>query len=108
MFKTTNALAAVAAAALCTVGLFAAPTAFAKTMEVSYRDLDLSTVSGQKKLDQRINSAARRVCDFDQANTGSRIRDNDAVDCYRKAVSQVRSQVAAAIDDASDGNRLGG
>lgn len=103
MFKTN----AIIAAALCTVGLFAAPTAFAGTMEVHYKDLDLTTVAGQKALDRRITFAARRVCGYDQLTSGSRLPDADAIRCVKQAVTQAQDHVALAIAKASD-NRLGG
>ncbi|PNU01709.1 UrcA family protein [Novosphingobium guangzhouense] len=103
MFKTTM----LAAAALCTVGLFSTPAAFAKSVEVHYKDLDLGTVEGQGLLKKRIDKAARDVCRVDQATTGTHIRGNVDADCYRQARTNVSEQVAAAIDKADD-TRLGG
>lgn len=104
---TSAALPAIAAAALCTAGLFGAPTAFAETVEVRYADLDLNTVDGQKKLESRIHRAANAVCSAKRPTTGSNIRIVDQ-ECYRQAMGNVRDHVAAAIDKAGDDSRLGG
>ncbi|MEE4454232.1 UrcA family protein [Novosphingobium resinovorum] len=103
MFKT----AIVAAAALCTAGLFAAPAAFAATSEVSYRDLDLATPQGQKELRTRIDHAARSVCRTSRPTTGTLVGSTIDRECYKQALHDVREHVAAAIDKADD-TRLGG
>ncbi|MFC3213434.1 UrcA family protein [Novosphingobium panipatense] len=104
MFKTQ----AIVAAAVCTVSLFAAPAAFAKSIEVTYGDLDLTTVSGQAELDKRITTAARRVCRVDRPTTGTRIAGMVDHACYEQALSNSREPVATAIARADDGTRLGG
>lgn len=100
MIKT----AIFAAAAVCTVGLFSAPTAFAATMEVNYKDLDLATSTGQQQLQSRIEKAARSVCTVKSPATGTHLTSRVDRDCYRQAVAQVRDQVASAVDNS----RLGG
>ncbi len=100
MFKT----AIFAAAAVCTVGLFSAPTAFAATTQVSYKDLDLATTAGQQQLESRIDAAARSVCTIDRGTTGTILGTTVDRKCYKKAVAQVRSQVASAVENT----RLGG
>lgn len=107
MFKTAPKTAIFAAAALCTVGLFSAPAAFAKSVEVRYTDLDLGTTEGQELLQKRINKAARSVCRVSRPTTGTHIDSNVDTECYRQARLNVREQVAAAIDKADD-TRLGG
>ncbi len=106
MFKTTQT-AMLAAAALCTVGLFSAPAAFAKSIEVHYKDLDLGTTEGQNMLQKRIDKAARNVCRVSRPTTGTHIDSNVDIQCYRQARLNVREQVASAIDKADD-TRLGG
>ena len=103
MFKTN----AIVAAALCTVGLFSAPAAFAGTVEVQYKDLDLTTTEGQAALEGRIDLAAKKVCRSERPATGTHL--NSAVDqtCYRQALKDVRQHVATAVAKADD-NRLGG
>jgi UrcA family protein len=107
MFKTNKTF--VIAAALCTVGLFAAPAAFAqtKTTEVAYKDLDLASSEGQQQLQARIEKAARNVCRVSRPTTGTMMQSNVDRDCYKQALSQVRERVAAVIDSADDA-RLGG
>lgn len=100
MIKT----AMFAAAALCTVGLFSAPTAFAATTEVNYKDLDLTSSDGQQQLESRIAQAARSVCTIDRATTGTHLSSTVDRKCYKQAVAQVREQVASAVDNS----RLGG
>ncbi|WP_404479468.1 UrcA family protein [Novosphingobium sp. BL-52-GroH] len=110
MFKTIAPKSALfAAAALCTVGLFAAPAAFAqtKTTAVEYKDLDLATIAGQKELDARIARAARNVCRVERPATGTHLQSTVDRACYAQALSNVRERVAAVIDKADD-NRLGG
>ncbi len=102
MFKSTI----IAAAAICTTGLFAAPAAFAKSEEVRFHDLDLTTAAGQKKLNTRISGAARRVCDFHIRETGSNIPSASAQACYKQAMGQVRDRVATAIEKASKDTQL--
>jgi UrcA family protein len=108
MFKT-NLFAAVAAAGFA-FGAIAAATApapaFAKEVEVRYSDLNLSTPEGQKKLDRRIDTAARSACGLNTSTTGSRLRSADATDCYAKARENVRKQVAGAVDKADNGQHL--
>jgi UrcA family protein len=100
MIKT----AIFAAAALCTVGLFSAPAAFAATTQVTYKDLDLSTAEGQQQLQSRIEKAARSVCTVDRPTTGTHLSSTVDRKCYKQAVAQVREQVASAVDNS----RLGG
>jgi len=49
----------------------AAQPAFAEAIAVTYQDLDLSTEQGRQELDNRIDSAARKVCGYDDVRTGS-------------------------------------
>ncbi|AXB75209.1 UrcA family protein [Novosphingobium sp. P6W] len=104
MIKTN----AIIVAAFCTVGLFSAPAAFAKSTEVTFKDLDLATSDGQQQLQTRIEKAARNVCRTERATTGTHIHGNVDRTCYKQALAQVRQRVAAVIDTASDETRLGG
>ena len=96
---------AFAAAAL---GLVATP-AFAgvekaPTTSVAYADLNLGSVEGQKALDSRIDSAARKLCQMDRIRTGTRLISSEAKACYAKARASAKQQVAAAVAD----QQLGG
>jgi UrcA family protein len=93
-----NALFA-AVAALATV-VTAAPV-LAKDVVVSYRDLDLATAKGQRTFSQRIDRAAKSVCDYDSEG---RIPSHAAVACYHQARAKARTEMAAVIQ----GTRLGG
>jgi UrcA family protein len=60
-----------------------------------YDDLDLTTETGMKKLDQRINMAARKVCGSAETLTGTRLRDKSSIDCVKEAAAKARAQIAA-------------
>lgn len=101
MFKSTP----IAAAALG-LALTATP-AFAKDVEVRYADLNLATVDGQKTLEKRIDRAAREACDYDNRTTGTRLRSNESIACYRKAMDDVKTMMASKIQAARN-SQLGG
>jgi len=95
------------ALAAAVIGLVATP-AFAgpekgPSTSVSYAGLDLSTTEGQKLLEQRIDIAARRMCQLDQLPTGTRIISSAHRSCYAKAKASAKSQVAIAIADQRRG-----
>lgn len=96
---------ALAAASIGVVGISApafAGETIRKTEEVSYKGLDLNTAEGQKMLEQRVEIAARRVCDYNGRPTSTRLR-NDARECLAKARASARAQVAAVIEDERRG-----
>jgi UrcA family protein len=94
----------ILAAVLCTAGLLAAPTAVAKSVDVSYSDLDLATTAGQQALDARITRAAKSVCRVEKS-TGSLVAPIEHA-CYKQALANARERVPAAIDPS--GEQLGG
>lgn len=78
------------------IGLaFASQPAFAKSVEVSYRDLDLATTEGQQALDTRVRAAAREACEIGtervtlEAWTSAKSCYDDALSSARKAVADV-------------------
>lgn len=79
------------------IGLaFASQPAFAKSVEVPYRDLNLSTPEGQQALDSRVRAAARKACEI---STG-RLMFNEMIleqQCYDDALSSARKAVAEVI-----------
>lgn len=95
-----NALIALAAAGAVLAGTPAA----AEQMSINYKDLNLATTEGQQILEQRIDAAARRVCEIDRITTGSRIRSQEAQACYDEAKAAATKQVAALVSR----NQLGG
>lgn len=78
--------------------LAAAQPAFAETVKVEYKDLDLSTEAGQKELDSRIDGAARRACGFGEMAVGSKIPTKEARDCVADAKKQIEKRVATLTD----------
>jgi UrcA family protein len=60
----SRALALFAVCLLGTTPVWAAPPT-TRSVEVSFRDLDLSTASGAAKLYRRIQAAARNVCQYE-------------------------------------------
>ena len=97
------------ALALAVTGLTATPAlATDPELEASenvyWQDLDLSTEQGVETLDRRIDRAARRVCEFDMQDTGTRIRSRDARECYAKARESAEARFAVLVED----NRRGG
>ena len=72
------------------------------TMTVSYAGLDLNTIEGQKLLEQRVEIAARRVCNYNRTQTGTLIRTK-ARECLAKARASASQQVAAIIEDQRRG-----
>lgn len=106
MFKIANTTTAIAAAAICTAALFATPAAYAKSVKVSYADLDLTTAAGQKALASRLNRAARSACGMDEVRTGTLLPSADVLQCYEQARAKSKERMAEAIADK--GERLGG
>lgn len=90
-----TALALLAAAAIAVP----ATPVFAKQVRVDYSDLNLSHPEGQKRLQSRVRSAAREVCDyFDQ-----RIANAETRDCMDHALSQANVRVATVIEERANG-----
>jgi len=92
-----------------TFGLFVLPDAAyaastGQSVMVRFADLDLSTATGQQKLERRIARAASQVCGLDDVTTGSRVPSAEASACYRQALRNVRASVANAVA----GNRPAG
>lgn len=93
----------VVLAAVAAFGATAAP-AYADTLSIPYRDLDLSTAEGQKALDRRIDGAVREFCALDQQLTGTRIATRESRKCYAETRRQADKQFAAIMDE----QRVGG
>lgn len=87
-------LATIAAAGLA----ISATSVQAKSVSVSYSDLNLGTASGQKALSQRIDKAARKVCGHESQRTGSRLPDHGARACFEEAKTRATEQFAARSD----------
>ena len=92
----------IALAAIATFGATAAP-AYADSLSIPYRDLDLSTAEGQKALDRRIDVAAREFCAIDQQRTGTRIASSGSRRCYVETKRQAKQHFAAILDEQRGG-----
>lgn len=90
------------AASLAAATLIATP-AFAESVRVEYKDLDLATDAGQKTLQGRLDAAARQVCGMDDIRTGTRVPDASARKCHKDALASLEQQFAAVIDKARAG-----
>jgi len=88
--KTATAFAAAGLALITT-------SAFAESVSVSYRDLDLSTAEGREMLETRLDRAAKEVCGIDEVRTGTRIRSRSAGECYENAKTQLSERVAMLV-----------
>ena len=104
--KTPTRFAAIAAAsfglALSASPAHAGPEE-APRPEGSTAGLDLSTAEGQRLLDQRIDRAARQVCEIDRYPIGTRIRSFEARECVAKARASAQQQMATIIQDQQRG-----
>ncbi len=72
-----------------------ATSASAETMAIKTSDLDLSRESDVKKLDQRIMSAARKICGASEHATGSRMVAKATADCVKQTAAEAREKLAA-------------
>ena len=73
--KSTHHLRSLALLAVCVLGTttaWADPPA-TRSVEVSFRDLDLNTPSGAAKLYRRIQAAARNVCQYEPTSPRAQI-----------------------------------
>lgn len=83
---------------VCAIALAAtASVASAESISVATSDLDLSSAAGQKKLDQRINMAARKICGASEPNTGTRVAPRASTECVRRTVSETRAKLASTV-----------
>lgn len=102
MIKIALVTAATALVAISTPAIAGSDTT--KSMEVEYRDLNLSTAAGQELLDRRIDHAAAKVCMLGEHRTGTRVPSAERKDCFAKARATAKSQMASLVSQ----DRLGG
>lgn len=102
MIKPLIAAAAMSAA-LATAPAIAGD-AEGKSVAVSYHDLDLSSAEGLKALERRLESAARRACDYNNLQVGSRIKSRSQRDCLIVARKSAKAQFAQIVSE----QQLGG
>ena len=70
----------------------------AVTTQVRYDDLDLSTMSGQSRLDSRIASATRKVCGI--SSGGTTLQEKQA---QKRCASKTRGEALAAAKTVQTG-----
>jgi UrcA family protein len=95
--NTRSAMLAAATAAIALVassGPAVAGEASNAQVEVSYRDLDLSTPAGAKALEQRLHRAAKEVCGMTSTTTGTRLPSSEARACYKETLGQLQERFA--------------
>jgi UrcA family protein len=68
------------------------------SVRVSYRDLDLTSVSGSRALEERITLAARKVCAASDIRDLAAVAAGDA--CERAAISSALADVHSAHPSA--------
>ena len=95
--KTTLATIAAIGIAL------SAGTAHAKSVRVTYDDLNLESVAGQKTLSRRIDKAAREVCGYSYQRIGSLSQQQDARACFKKARAGANEQFATIVESQALG-----
>jgi len=73
------------------------------TVSISTEGLDLSSPEGQRILEERIDRAAREVCQVNRVPTGTRIRRHSNNACVAKARASAKHQIATIIEDQRRG-----
>ncbi len=100
--KTYLLAAAALGLAASTTPALAGPDG-GSSMKISTTGLDLATPEGHKMLDQRIERAAKSVCQVNQVRTGTRTKSHAAKQCMTKARASAKRQVAAIIEEQRRG-----
>lgn len=96
------AILAAAAAVIGTATVFITPAVAGTPVErVPYGDLKLTTAEGQAQLQKRLNSAAWRVCMFDERGNLRSGEQQGA--CYRNTRKNVAVQLAQVLGDTQRG-----
>lgn len=83
--------------------LLAVQPAVAASVEVEYKDLDLTTKEGANELDRRLDSAAREVCGANESTVGSRVMSRETRQCIRDAKRQIEQSVARLTEEEQAG-----
>ena len=96
--KMQSLALAFAAAALAVP---AAAADEAPSVGVRYGDLDLTSAEGQRKLDSRLERAAREVCGVNEKMVGSHLRSQHSRECYREARRHLDQQYAQLVRSKS-------
>lgn len=75
----------------------------AETRTVTYDDLNLATTAGQTALTQRVERAARDVCELQRGGHRNLRQQMAARRCFEATKANVGAQVAARIEDKALG-----
>jgi len=108
MTRKYFAAALVAASALASGSALARPPVVVTantdlpTRQVSYADLNLANVAGQKSLEARIRGAAFTVCADSGWTNGSREESQGFSKCRGDAIDGARPAMSAAIERARE------
>jgi UrcA family protein len=94
-----QSLALALAAAVLAAPAMAADEA--PSVGVRYGDLDLTSESGQRQLDLRLERAAREVCGLDVKATGTHLQAQHSRTCYREARRHLDQQYAEVVSRKS-------
>ncbi|RHW18490.1 UrcA family protein [Sphingomonas gilva] len=111
-------MSAMGLAALLTAGLVTAPAAAGgvkkieeakpKPRKVSYRDLDLTTEAGERKLRKRLSSAAYGVCTTDQYGRFIRPSAANRSACHKEVMAGLEPKVVALVQNVRLAAKSGG
>lgn len=101
--RTISFTLAVAMSATALVPAVHAAETEARSVVVSYSDLDLSTEEGRDELGRRIDRAAEEACGVGETTLGTRVRNRDARECFDQAKRQLESRFADAVSEAQRG-----
>ena len=82
------------------VVVFAEPQENIRTERVSYADLDLAQLAGQRTLNNRVAGAVKRVCLFEDGHSGLQL--SGYYSCAGSAWEGAEPQIAQAIDRAKE------
>lgn len=82
------------------VVVYGEPDENVRTVYVSYADLDLATLKGERQLNGRVSGAVRQVCLF--GADGPRIQSGAYYDCSDEAWTSATPQMARAVARARE------
>ena len=74
-----------------------------QAIQIEYNDLNLSTPEGQERLEQRIDSAARRICQANSSRTGTRMNSQASNACFDEVRASARSKMATLVEEQQRG-----
>ena len=82
------------------VVVYGEPNEDIRTVHVSYADLDLATVRGERQLNSRVSGAVKEVCLF--GVDGPRLQGSGYHECAGEAWTSATPQMAQAITRARE------